>query len=251
MGFFDRYLAELPLPHSRTARPAWSRPTGVLPGVAPVELVLARTDDVAVGIPGLLGYPNGFEFHLAVRVRSRDHDHHLGWYLHGTPGPDGRIATEDLLRLAVVYPDGRVATNLDLRHRLPDADGGLVLAPEGGGGGDGSFDVRYWVHPLPPPGSVTLVCEWPRFGVPETRVEVPASAIRDASARAVVLWPGPEDAAEQVSGPEPSDGASANVSAYTSSLGFSYTPLDASVTPPAEPGRDQGPDSGPDQRLGT
>jgi hypothetical protein len=110
------------------------------------------------------------------------------------PGPDGRIAADDILRLAVVYPDGRVATNINIRHRLPEADGGLMLYPEGGGGGGGSFGVRYWVHPLPPPGSVTLVCEWPRSGVPESRVDVPAQAILDASTRAVRLRPEPEPA---------------------------------------------------------
>ncbi|MBX6752329.1 MAG: hypothetical protein IRY85_22155 [Micromonosporaceae bacterium] len=212
----------------------WSRPTSVLPGVAPLELVLARTDDIAVAIPVLLGYPNGFEFHLAIRLRSAGEEHQLPPLLHGMPGPGGRLATGDMLRLAVVYGDGRAATNLGLRHRMPEADGGLHLFPEGGGGGGGSYDMRYWVHPLPPPGSVTLIGEWPRFGVPETRVEVPAQTVLDASARAVSLWPEPEDEVYEPADlmPEPLEagpGAAATVAAYTSGLNLSFDPEGAAA----------------------
>jgi hypothetical protein len=38
----------------------------VLPGVAPVALVLARTDDTAVGLTDVRGYPEGFVFLLRV-----------------------------------------------------------------------------------------------------------------------------------------------------------------------------------------
>src|SRR5256885_6760927 len=49
--------------------------------------------------------------------------------------------------------------------------------------------LRYWVWPLPPPGPVAFVCEWPAFGIPESRAELHARLILDAAARAVELWP--------------------------------------------------------------
>lgn len=230
MGFFDRYLTETPPPVRRkVARPAWSRPEAVLPGVAPLELVLARTDDVAVAIPVLLGYPTGFEFDLALRLRAPGGDDRLSWALHGVHGPGGQSAATEALRLAVVYPDGRTATNVDLRHHRPEAEGGLWLSPGSGGGGGGRYDMTYWVHPLPPPGSVTFICEWPRFGVPETRIDVPAQVILDASARAVSLWPEPEDEVYEppdiAAGPSPAGPSPAgSATAYASSLNLSFDP---------------------------
>jgi hypothetical protein len=234
VSFFDRYLADAPPPVRRTVpRPAWRQPEAVLPGVAPVELVLARTDDVAIAIPVLLAYPNGFELHLAVRLRSPDDGHRLGWALHGGPAPGGLVTSDEVLRLAVVYSDGRTATNVSTRHRLPGSDGGLVLVPSGGGGGGGRYDATYWVHPLPPPGSVTLICEWPRWGVTETRVEVPAQVFLDASARAVPLWPEPEEEVYDLEPPDAIPGAAtASLAAHRSSLNLPLGP-EGSAAPAA------------------
>jgi hypothetical protein len=41
----------------------------VLPGVAPVTLFLARTEDTVVGLTDVRGYPDGFAFLLRVRWR--------------------------------------------------------------------------------------------------------------------------------------------------------------------------------------
>jgi hypothetical protein len=40
-----------------------------LPGVVARELLLARTDDAAVAVTGLLAYPAGFEFTLSAVLR--------------------------------------------------------------------------------------------------------------------------------------------------------------------------------------
>ena len=64
-----------------------------------------------------------------------------------------------------------------------------MLFPDGGGGGGRRYDMRYWVWPLPPPGPVAFVCEWPAFGIPESRAELDARLILDAAARAVESWP--------------------------------------------------------------
>jgi hypothetical protein len=42
--------------------------------------------------------------------------------------------------------------------------------------------------PLPPPGDLRLHYEWERRGIPEGVVTLDADLIRDAAARAIVLW---------------------------------------------------------------
>ena len=51
--------------------PAWlGPPHNVLPGIAPVELVIARTDETVVAIAGVQAYPAGFGFTLRLRLRN-------------------------------------------------------------------------------------------------------------------------------------------------------------------------------------
>jgi hypothetical protein len=57
---------------------------------------------------------------------------------------------------------------------------------DGGGGGRWSHNARVW--PLPPPGPLTFACEWPALAIPLTRVEIDAERVREAGARAQVLW---------------------------------------------------------------
>lgn len=40
----------------------------------------------------------------------------------------------------------------------------------------------------PPPGTLTLVCEWPAMAIPVTRSHVDAQPILDAAARAQVIF---------------------------------------------------------------
>jgi hypothetical protein len=54
-------------------------------------------------------------------------------------------------------------------------------------------DGDCWVHPLPPEGPVTFVVSWLLYGVPETRAELNGLAIREASGRALILWPDEPD----------------------------------------------------------
>ena len=74
--------------------------------------------------------------------------------------------------------------------RSPWSDPGrLVLQQEGGGGNALSHPQDFWVHPLPPPGPVTLVVSWPEHGLTEARAELDGAAIGEAAQRAVTLWP--------------------------------------------------------------
>jgi hypothetical protein len=62
---------ELPEPEVEYRLPAWIEPPAdVVPGIVPVELILARTSQRAVGLTGVRAYPNGFGFTLHLRLRA-------------------------------------------------------------------------------------------------------------------------------------------------------------------------------------
>jgi hypothetical protein len=104
-----------------------------------------------------------------------------------------QIPVEDRLLLGIEYADGRRASTLqDVRMQGPGAvvDGEqLVLAQQGGGGGELSVDQTFWVAPLPPTGPVTVVLTWPSFARPESRTVLDGAAIHAAASRSQVLWP--------------------------------------------------------------
>jgi hypothetical protein len=167
------------------------RSDAVIPGSVPAEVVVARTEQVAVAVGSLRAYPNGFEFTLHTRLRREDesgpivgdplerHGRRVG------PVPD------DALRLGVVYADGRRAATTS-GHWRPDDDDDpqrLVLQENGGGGSACRWDGDFWVSPLPPPGPVTFVVSWLRYGVGEVRADLDGTAIGEAAGRAVILWP--------------------------------------------------------------
>jgi len=191
MSFFDSIPKPPPRAPERHPRPAWLRPEAVLPGSVQGELVLARTDEVAIAIGSIRAYPNGFEFTVHVRFREAAADFGPGhdpfsWHRrgHGGSGPP------DVLRLGVAYADGRrTATTSGQPGPGDEDDGQLRLMHQGGGGSALGFDQNFWLYPLPPQGPVAFVAAWLEFGVPEVTAEIDAAAIQAAAERAVVLWP--------------------------------------------------------------
>jgi len=173
-------------------------PLGTVPGVVPLELVLAQTGRAAVFITHLAGYPEGFQFELvAIAAAGDDQETVLDPMLFGLhrrrlrPG-DGDIP-EDMLRIGVQFSDGRKATNTSgFPERRPDYENppeGPVMHSGDGGGHEHRWHQSLWVWPLPPPGPLALVCQWPAAGIPLTRHELDAQLILDAAARAQVVFP--------------------------------------------------------------
>jgi hypothetical protein len=167
----------------------------VLPGVAPVSLVLARTEDTVVGLTDVRGYPNGFAFVLRVRwglVADRDEQPPWPFPDWGSPDPlEDEPLPDALLRFGVQFADGRKATTLDDPPYDPEgqAPDRPVLRQHGGGGGGAAWDIEHWLWPLPPAGSFAFVCAWPGRGIAESRVEIDAGWILEAAGQAVTLWP--------------------------------------------------------------
>ena len=102
------------------------------------------------------------------------------------------ISSLESLQLAVEFSDGRTAVSVG-RSALSDELAGPVLWPggrSGGGsiGGGTSWFQGFSLWPLPPPGPLTFVCEWPALGLAESRAEIDAQSVLDAAARAQVLF---------------------------------------------------------------
>jgi hypothetical protein len=150
----------------------------MVPGVVPVALLVARTDTHAVLVDGLLVYPTGFDFDLAVRRHPghpRHHRHHPHLW-------------DDQLRLEVRFADGRTADNGPGRwprrsgDHLPDPP----LLYQSTVGADGG---QVWLWGLPPPGPLTFACQWPGEQISPSQAELDAGLVLEAAARARNLWP--------------------------------------------------------------
>jgi hypothetical protein len=145
------------------------------------ELLLARSEQAEVWVDYLDAYPEGFE--LEIRASTSVAYHELA--RDGERGPDvfgrhwpiagerGDVLPPQLLRIGVQFADGRTATNIG-EHDHPV--GGPVMLPLRGGGRSGGAESRfhqgYWISPLPPPGPVGVVCEWPAVEIPVARQEI-------------------------------------------------------------------------------
>jgi hypothetical protein len=185
MSFF-----ELPAwqPPSGYRMPAWLRPPeGMVPGIVPVELLLAHTDTHAVLVTGLHAYPTGLDFVLTARRRPgqpdqrrrnavREH-HHFGHHS---------------LRFELRFGDGRAVSNDPRRWprtfqtQQPDPP---LLYYHGSSGGDGTWRSRHWLWGLPPPGPLAFVCEWPPRQIPTSEATIDARLVLEAAARAAPVWP--------------------------------------------------------------
>ena len=163
------------------------KPEFEVPASVAVDMVLLRTDEVAVTIGLLRVYSTGFEFTVDSRCRRSGHSVRIG----GMPRRYASVdeQSEDGLRLGLEFSDGRRA-EIGAPHPHPEQaeSGALVVMSAGGGGSERSWHSRFWVYPLPPAGPLSFVAAWPAFGVTEVRLELEAEAILSAASRALVLW---------------------------------------------------------------
>jgi hypothetical protein len=181
--------------------PAWTgRPKGAPPGEVLSELVLSRSERGTLSIAYLDAYPEGFELEINASTTIAYHDlsregddsgpdvFGRHWPMVGEPHD---LLPPQLLRVGVRFAEGRTATNIIGRDS--PVEGPIMWALGGGGrggGGESSFHQGYWISPLPPPGPVTIACEWPALGIPLVRHEIDAQLILDAAERARTLFSG-------------------------------------------------------------
>jgi hypothetical protein len=197
--------SDIPEP-TRYRTPPWvAAPSGTLPGVVALERILTQTDKVAVCITRLGAYPVGFELDLVTMSAGDQDDLDPLMFHHHRMHRGGADIPPELLRFGVQFSDGSKATNTGGFHHDCCPPAGPVMHFGGGEGGGGSWRQTQWIWPLPPPGMLTLVCEWPAMGIPVTSSEIDAQLILDAATRAQVIF-SDEDLPEP---PDADDGPSA------------------------------------------
>jgi hypothetical protein len=164
-------------------------PDNEVPGAIEFRAILARNDDLAVAIVALDAYSTGLSISFALRLRHADRSEYgVSDDLFGHHRRGGRGSG---LLVGIAYPDGRTASNVATTP-FPDP-----LTPEeqpylmqgGGSGGDRTFNIEYWLTPIPPPGDLTIIVAWQSQGIPETHTSIPADLIAVAVARTIELWP--------------------------------------------------------------
>jgi hypothetical protein len=113
--------------------------------------------------------------------------HGLGG-LRGKPADAYGVLSDEHFRFGIEFGDGRRATNVGPPMDLVAA-GTIGLNPFGGRAKASMAHSTYWAWPLPPPGPLTFVCEWPKYGIHLTRHEIDSEHLRAAASEAVELWP--------------------------------------------------------------
>ncbi len=196
MAFFKRPPPPPPRPE-RIHLPEWYRQDNYLGQIVPIQFVLARSAKTLIAVLHLVAYPNGFEFQLVALVHPdvQSEESMLGFAgrpYYSKPNPDPSRLPDELFRFGIQFADGSKATTLEERRLWfgSDRPKAPMLQPIGSGGtSPRQLNAGYWVWPLPPPGPLAMVCEWPAFGITLTRHEIDAVQIREAAARAAPLWP--------------------------------------------------------------
>ena len=183
MGFFDEIARE---PADSAVR-AWPRPSGQVPTPLAIRLMLARTSQVAVAVVGVWAFTAGFDLQVIAELNDEVPGESAASFLAGL---DDEPLYEEFCRLGIQFSTGERTANTQRRAtREGSSDvAGPIMKVRAGGGGLLSRDWRYWVSPLPPPGPLTFVCEWPAFGISESRTEIEAQPILDAATESIVLW---------------------------------------------------------------
>ncbi|WP_369245815.1 hypothetical protein [Streptomyces sp. R41] len=153
-----------------------------VPAQLPQVTELGAGPDTRIMLTGWQVWPGSVTLQLGVFLRT---------IRQGVPARPvhfgGGHAGAGALRFGVSLSDGRRVTTLD-GHPWPAPTGGPprpTLQLGGGGGGGFHYQVELHVSQLPPEGPMRLEAEWPDQGVPETRTEIDATALRAAAAEAV------------------------------------------------------------------
>lgn len=175
---------------SMSPRGRLTPPPGVVPGVAAVECLLARTDEVAISIGPVWVYPTGLEFRIFVDAVDANID--LDPFGQGWPGRrfgEGDASPERLL-FGVRFADGsKVTTRGEVPGRGVQGESqAAMLLHRSGSSYEGHWKQQYWLWPSPPPGRLGVLCEWPAAGIPRSAVELDTAEISRARSRSDAIF---------------------------------------------------------------
>jgi hypothetical protein len=188
MGFFDDIAREPDDGVMRPARPARAArmpPIGEeLPTPVAMRLMLVRTEQVAVAVIGVWAYTTGFELVVSVALKDEIPGESVASFM--AAADEEPLDDDEFCRLGIAFSTGEKAVNTE--PETSSRTSGPIMKVRSGGGSLLSREWRYWISPLPPPGPLAFVIEWPYFGVSESRTEIDAQPILDAASQSIVLW---------------------------------------------------------------
>jgi hypothetical protein len=160
-----------------------------VPGILPIALVVARSQELAVTVSRIAAYPQGFEFELVTTSRTPGDDPvPMPYSVHGVSGPLAGLA----------YANGARATLGPAPRSGTPRENGLNLLQQSGTGSETSFRQILWASPLPPAGPVTFAAAWQDRGLQETTATLDGALFKEAAERAIQLWPDEPDVVPQV-----------------------------------------------------
>lgn len=189
MSLFDDEPARAPRPGAgweqhRAHRSGQGGPPQDEVGVlALASFVLARTEEVVVALRGVTAYSDGLVLSVVVLFADEQKADDLAWSLQDFGRSPGRF------RLGCAFADGRRATTG--RNDAPDlenAGGDPQLLLLTSTGSPLVWTAEYWLHPLPPAGSLVLGCRWPDRRIPETLAQLEADPLLAAAAGSRPVW---------------------------------------------------------------
>jgi hypothetical protein len=165
----------------------WRGPPGDVPGiVVPTPTMTARSALAEITVRAVRAYPEGIEFEVEASAISPDKSPHE-LYADSMARPMANNRPPDVvLRFGVQLADGVVATTLrNPVAPLSKPDHHVLWRYAGSGdhidGDTIRTQARLWLWPLPPPGPMVFVTEWPEFGIGTTSWELDGSQARDAA----------------------------------------------------------------------
>jgi hypothetical protein len=171
-------------------------PFDQLPAVAPLSAVLATTDNVSIALICARIFTDGVEFIIERKIRrknlSRIDFRNLAQNDRFMPDEENQATR---LQYGVLLSDGQKITSrhswAEDPHQTQIAPHHILVPTDGSGGGS---DSRYqyhdglWLHPLPPPGSIDFVTQWPNGGIKETHTAIDADMILSLASAVRPLW---------------------------------------------------------------
>jgi len=165
----DFFPPPLP-PKPETERPTpvwWAPPRDELGREVPERAILGSSDSAVVALLGFVVYSTGFTFRLLTLLREP-----LG--LRRISPSFDTVDPNPLLKFAIEWPTGAILSSLNKTPAFNSQPDPPVLNSLGrsASSSEWRFYQEWWVWPLPPPGRVRLLCEWPQEGVARSGHEI-------------------------------------------------------------------------------